>query len=126
MAVWNLRSRRKSTSGKYKTLRRKRKFNRGRNFTETHLGSNRLLKSRVEGGNLKLRLKRAEFANLTNTKTGKATKAKIIDIIENHANLDYIRRDIITKGAIISTEKGNAKVTSRPGQHGIVNAVLID
>ena len=26
---------------------------------------------------------------------------------------------------VISTEKGNAKVTSRPGQHGMVNAVLM-
>ncbi|HHC19323.1 MAG TPA: 30S ribosomal protein S8e, partial [Euryarchaeota archaeon] len=32
---------------------------------------------------------------------------------------------IITKGTIIETEVGLARVTSRPGQVGIINAVLI-
>jgi small subunit ribosomal protein S8e len=31
----------------------------------------------------------------------------------------------MTKGAIIETEMGKAKVTSRPGQDGVVNAVLL-
>jgi small subunit ribosomal protein S8e len=39
--------------------------------------------------------------------------------------LDLQRRAIITKGAIIETSKGNARVTSRPGQCGIINAVLL-
>jgi len=35
-----------------------------------------------------------------------------------------VRRNIITKGAIIEVEGERlAKVTSRPGQHGVVNAV---
>jgi small subunit ribosomal protein S8e len=34
--------------------------------------------------------------------------------------------NVITKGAIIETEKGLAKVVSRPGQDGVVNAVLIE
>jgi small subunit ribosomal protein S8e len=46
-------------------------------------------------------------------------------VIENTANPNYVRQNIITKGSIIGTEKGNAKVTSRPGQHGVVNAVLM-
>ncbi|RLF79472.1 30S ribosomal protein S8e, partial [Thermococci archaeon] len=41
------------------------------------------------------------------------------------ANRQYVRRNIITKGAIIQTEIGKAIVTSRPGQDGVVNAVLI-
>ncbi|MCE4622698.1 MAG: 30S ribosomal protein S8e, partial [Desulfurococcales archaeon] len=32
---------------------------------------------------------------------------------------------IIVKGAIIETTEGKAIVTSRPGQDGVVNAVLI-
>jgi small subunit ribosomal protein S8e len=32
----------------------------------------------------------------------------------------------VTKGAIIQTEIGKARVTSRPGQSGAINAVLID
>jgi small subunit ribosomal protein S8e len=32
---------------------------------------------------------------------------------------------VITKGAILQTPLGQARVTSRPGQHGVVNAVLV-
>jgi small subunit ribosomal protein S8e len=52
-------------------------------------------------------------------------KVAISNVIGNDANKHYIRRNIITKGAIIETELGKAKVTSRPGQDGVVNAVLI-
>jgi small subunit ribosomal protein S8e len=33
---------------------------------------------------------------------------------------------IVTKGCIVETELGKAKVTSRPSQHGIVNAILVE
>ena len=35
-------------------------------------------------------------------------------------------RNIITRGATILTEIGLARVTSKPGQDGVVNAVLIE
>ncbi len=46
-------------------------------------------------------------------------------MLENAANRHYVRRDIITKGTIIQTKLGKARVTSRPAQDGTVNAVLI-
>ncbi len=46
-------------------------------------------------------------------------------MVENPANPNYVQRNIITKGAIIKTSAGNAKVTSRPGQDGTINAVLV-
>jgi small subunit ribosomal protein S8e len=36
-----------------------------------------------------------------------------------------VRQNIVTRGAVIETEAGRARVTSRPGQHGVINAVLI-
>ncbi|MFB6184110.1 MAG: 30S ribosomal protein S8e, partial [Haloarculaceae archaeon] len=45
---------------------------------------------------------------------------------ENPSNPNYARRNIITKGAIIETSEGRARVTSRPGQDGQVNAVLVE
>lgn len=57
-------------------------------------------------------------------KTGKTVKTQILSVIKNRASADYDRRRIITKGAIIKTKLGNAKVTSRPGQTSVVNAVL--
>ena len=66
-----------------------------------------------------------EIANVYDPKLKKHFKLKILDIVENPANRHFVRRNIITKGAIIKTEKGNAKVISRPGQQGSINAVMI-
>ena len=32
---------------------------------------------------------------------------------------------MITKGAILETEDGKCKVVSRPGQSGVINAILV-
>ena len=58
-------------------------------------------------------------------KTGKCVVAKIKTVLENPANPNLTRRNIITKGCIVQTEKGKARITSRPGQQGSLNAVLI-
>ncbi len=67
----------------------------------------------------------ADTANVYDKKTKKFYKTKIKNVAENPANRHYVRRNIMTRGAIIETEKGKAVVTSRPGQDGTVNAVLI-
>jgi small subunit ribosomal protein S8e len=46
-------------------------------------------------------------------------------VTKNPANRDYERRGVISKGALIETESGTAVVVSRPGQHAVVNAVLV-
>ncbi|MHA1294432.1 MAG: 30S ribosomal protein S8e, partial [Promethearchaeota archaeon] len=42
-----------------------------------------------------------------------------------NASKDLNRRHIITKGSIVETELGRARITSRPGQHGVLNGILI-
>jgi len=81
---------------------------------------------RVRGGNLKVRLREAKFANVYIPKERKSVKAKIISIISTPANPDFARRNFIVKGSVIQTEVGKALVTSRPGQDGVINAVLIE
>jgi small subunit ribosomal protein S8e len=80
----------------------------------------------VRGNLLKLRAYSAEFANVFDPKTKTSQKSKILDIVKNPANQHFARRKIITAGAIIKTEVGNARVVSRPGQHGVVNAIKIE
>lgn len=80
---------------------------------------------RTRGNNQKLSLLTVSTANVLNPSTKKYQKVKIETVVDNPANRNYIRRNIITKGAIIKTELGNAKVTSRPAQDGMINAVLI-
>jgi small subunit ribosomal protein S8e len=69
-------------------------------------------------------LKEIDFVNLA-TGDGKVKKTKIIKVLENATNNDYKRRGIITKGAIIEIQEGKCRVISRPGQSGIVNAILV-
>lgn len=125
MAISQYRAKRSPTGSKYKKCRKKKQFELGSSPTLTKVGGLKKKQARIIGGNKKQRLLSTDIANVYDPVTKKAFKAKILDVISNPANRYFIRRDIITKGSIVSTDKGNARVTSRPGQEGAVNAVLV-
>lgn len=126
MALWQGRSVRKKTGGRYRAHRKKRKSEMGREQIEVAIGRRSAAQISVRGGGYKTRLIVAENANIVNPKTKESKKVKILSVVENPADLHFVRRNIITKGAIINTEVGKARVTSRPGQDGSVNAVLLE
>ena len=126
MAQWHGRSLKKPSGGRIRLARKKRKREMGRDFIEPKLGEPKVVKLRVRGGNQKLRLLSTNVANVTDPKTGKTTKVKILGVVENPANRHFVRRNILTKGALIETEIGKARITSRPGQDGVINAVLVE
>ena len=74
---------------------------------------------------MKIKVLKDKYASVTDPKSGKTEKTEITRVVKNRANLDYNRRGVITKGAEIETGLGLARVTSRPGSDGIINAVLI-
>ncbi|MCD6171041.1 MAG: 30S ribosomal protein S8e [Thermoplasmata archaeon] len=123
---WHGRAGRKETGGRRRIARKKRKYEMGRDPILPVIGEDKLKKLRVRGGSYKMRVVAAKYANVTDPKTGKTKKLEIKDVLENPANPHYVRRDIITKGSIIETEIGKARITSRPGQHGVVNAILVE
>jgi small subunit ribosomal protein S8e len=125
MAIIQARSHRKPTGGQYRSILPRRRHMTGRLPSMTKLGGDRRKQVQTKGGGMKLRALNIEIANLLDPKTKKAGKAKISNVIENPANRYFVRRNILTKGTVIVTDKGKARVTSRPGQDGIVNAVLI-
>lgn len=122
---WQGKSRRKSTGGRLHLHRKRRGHEAGRPAAETTIGETRRREIRTLGGGSKMRLLRCEFANVADPKSGTTRTAKIITVKENRADPFYARRNIATKGAVIVTDIGDAVVTSRPGQDGIVNARLI-
>lgn len=124
MARSQLRSKRKVSGRRYHAARTKRKRELTRLPTLTHLDEKRLKQIRVKGGNIKQILLSVKEVNLTDKK-GKTRKAEVLNVLENPANPNLVRRNIITKGTIIETKLGKAKVTSRPGQEGTLNAVLV-
>ncbi len=123
---WLKRSRRKLTGGLLRKFASKKQRDMGNYPAETSIGSRRLKIIRTRGGNHKYRLLRAEHANVLDKSAGETKRVKILDVVENRANREYARRRIITKGCVIETEMGNARVTSRPGQHGVINAVVLE
>ena len=125
MALWQGRAKRKATGGRLSLHRGKKRFEIGRELQHAKVGEVTKKTARARGGGRKNRLLRAEYASITNPESGKSSSSKIIAVVENSANPNYVRQNIITKGSIIETEKGRARVTSRPGQHGVVNAVLV-
>ncbi|RLF78854.1 30S ribosomal protein S8e, partial [Thermococci archaeon] len=124
MAIWQGRSLKKPSGGRIILARKKRKRELGRESAFTRVVEDKEERKiiRTYGGNRKVRLVKALYANVFDN--GKGKKVKILSVVENPANRQYVRRNIITKGAIIQTEIGKAIVTSRPGQDGVVNAVL--
>ncbi len=94
--------------------------------TQTKIGERKLKKAKGKRGQMKFKLLRDEVVNVYDPKTKKTQKTKIQDLIENPANKIYTRRKVITKGAILSTPLGVVRVTSRPGQNGVINAVKVE
>ncbi len=123
MARSQFKSKRAVSGRKYVALRKKRLCELAGLNTETHIGKQRIKVKRVMGGNSKRSLLSHEEVCVNNN--GKTIKLKIISVENNPANVNYTRRNIITKGSIVKTEKGNVKITSRPGQTGTLFGVLI-
>ncbi len=103
---WQGKYGRKPTGGKLIPARGKRKYETGREQSDTTIAEVRAKKIETLGGNQKMRLLRGNIASVSDPKTG-------------------TRRNIITKGAVIKTELGDAVVTNRPGQDGTISAVLL-
>lgn len=126
MAYWHGEKGKKKTGGKINLARGKRKHELGTVEIHTKLGADKRRTDRRKAGNIKVRALSAQFANVLDSKTNTTKKVKILGIVENKANPHFVRRVIITKGAVIKTEIGNARVLSRPSQDGVVNAVKIE
>lgn len=123
-SVENL-AKRKFTGGRKIASRGRRKFEIDRYPNEATLGPIDIVSREVRGRNTKTAFKAVDFANITDPASNKTIRAKILRVAKNNANKDYERRGVISKGAVLETEAGPARVLSRPGQHGTVNAIAI-
>src|SRR3989338_7666137 len=130
MVQWQTESKRKRTGGIRRSTRARDKklFERGGNIAETKIGADKRTVVKGMGKTRKAKLLQSRQANIVDEK-GKTLKAEIVTVKENLANKLFVRRNIITKGAIIELKHGAenrlAKVTNRPGQTGAIEAVLL-
>ncbi|MBK5113242.1 MAG: 30S ribosomal protein S8e [Candidatus Heimdallarchaeota archaeon] len=123
MARWQGLSRRTKSGSRLKKHHEKRKAELGRPEAQTIIGEPRVKKIRTRGGNEKFRAYRLDYCNLSDPNTGKSEKVRILDVESNPSNKEYTRRKVMTKGALIRTEKGYAIITNRPGQEGFISAI---
>ena len=114
----------KITGGNRHPLRTRQKFDMDRYPNEALMGEQETATRKTRGNNRKIALKTVSHVNLVLPDT-KIKRTKIIRVLENQTNNDYQRRGVITKGAILETEDGKCKVVSRPGQNGMINAILV-
>ena len=126
MPLWQGDSARKATGGRKIRAQGKRRSEIAREHIDTLIGEDSTKLMRTKGANQKIKLMRTDKINVTDPKSGKTTVAELTNVAENPANIHYVRRNIITKGAVVETSAGKAKVTSRPGQAGALNGVLVE
>ncbi len=125
MALWQGKSVKTPSGGKLHLPRKKRVREIGLDPVNPKIGTKATKrKKRVRGGKQITQILTATHANL-NLGENKFKQSKIITVKENPANRHFVRMNVVAKGAVVETEDGLAKVTSRPSRDGIVNAVLI-
>ena len=114
---------RKISGGRYIKSRKKKRFELAGQKRIVKLGEEKRKSQRTRGGKLKVCLLNAKFANIRHD--GKTKKVEIKNVLETPSNKFLARQNVITKGTIIETEIGKARVTNRPSQEGSVQAILI-
>ena len=126
MAWHDTLTKRKKTGGKKRAYRSHRVKEQGRQPVETLFGE--VKRKEVKGLSRisKVKLVKSDIVNVSNPATGTTERLEILEVVRNPANADYNRRGVITKGTIVRTEKGLAKIVSRPGQEGSLSAVVYE
>ncbi|MBT04521.1 MAG: 30S ribosomal protein S8e [Euryarchaeota archaeon] len=126
MAQWHGISGRKPSGGRRVRARGKRSTEISTEKQLALIGESKKKIYRRTGGNTLVRVLAADKVSINNPKTGKTTLGTIDNVVENESDPNYVRRNVLVKGAIIETDKGRVKITSRPGKDGVINGVLLE
>jgi|SRR3989338_1060672 len=125
MARTTSRSLRKVSGGRYHFSRGKKSYELAGFPANTKLADTKKAQhKRGRGGAVREALLTIKQMNVADSQ-GKSQKTEIVNVVENPANANLVRRNVITKGCVVETKLGRARVTSRPGQEGVVNGVLV-
>ena len=126
MAQWHGISRRKPSGGRKVQARGKRSTEISTEKQMALIGGSKTKIYRRTGGNTLVRVLAADKVSINDPKTGKTSLGTIENVVENESDPNYVRRNVLVKGAIIETDKGRVKITSRPGKDGVINGILVE
>ena len=101
---------RKTSGGKTKITRKRRKHELGRLPGNTKLGARRVTSVRARGGHYKVRALRLDTANFAWGTEGIAQRARILDVVYNATSNELVRTKTLVKNAIVSVDAAPFKV----------------
>jgi small subunit ribosomal protein S8e len=126
MSIYQGRSKRKPSGGRYKSDEPKRIHRQGSSPAFTTVGDKKITRRRQRGGDTNKALLQANTITVHKPNDDEHVEADIDEVINSPANQNYVRRNIITKGCTVATSEGNVEVTSRPGQDGVLHGKIVD
>ena len=115
---------RKASGGRYIQRRKKKSYEIAGQRRIIKLGEEKKKTQRGRGGNKRILLLATKFINIF--AKGKSKKVVIKNVLETPSNKFLARQNILTKGTIVETDIGKAKITNRPTQESLVNGILIE
>ncbi|MED5498999.1 MAG: 30S ribosomal protein S8e [Candidatus Thermoplasmatota archaeon] len=126
MAQWHGISRRKTSGGRRVQARGKRKTEISSEKQFALVGEPKRKIYRKAAGNTMVRVMAENRVAIADPAKGTTKMGTIMSVVENESDPNYVRRNILVKGAIIETDKGRVRITSRPGKDGVINGVLVE
>lgn len=98
------RHKRRATGGRMPVHQKKRKFEMGRQATNTKLGARRVRPLRTRGGNYKYRALRIDAGNFSWGSEAISRKTRVLDVVYNATNNELVRTKTIVKNCIVTID----------------------
>jgi small subunit ribosomal protein S8e len=98
------KQKRRLTGGRMPIHKKKRKFEMGRQSSNTKLGAKKVTSVRCRGGNIKRRALRLNEGNFTWISERIARRTKILEVIYNATNNELVRTQTIVKNCIVAVD----------------------
>merc|ERR1712167_59717 len=98
------RHKRRLTGGRKKIHQKKRKYEMGRQPSNTKLGTKRIHLIRCRGGNIKRRAIRLDHGNFSWGSENRSFSSRIIDVVYNASNNELVRTKTLFKNCIVQID----------------------
>ena len=98
------RHKRRATGGRMPVHQKKRKFEMGRQSSQTKLGPKRVRAIRARGGNMKFRALKIDAGTFSWGSEAISRKTRVLDVVYNATNNELVRTKTIVKNCIVSID----------------------
>merc|ERR1712010_25202 len=100
---------RRKTGGKLTRWKMNRKFELGRQNSNTKIGHKRIRTVRTRGGNTKYRALRLDTGNFSWATESVTRKVRVLNVVYNSTNNELVRTNTLVKGGIIQIDAASFK-----------------